>query len=324
MFSKNLDYNRLLDDFLIFKRDCGYKYKTEKDILKAFYTYTQEHKESRFGLTGEFMKSWATLKVKEGRKSLSNRVSVLREFTLYLSKLGYKVHIPTPIKNARNKSFIPYIFSKEEIDKIFYEIDNYPTSRHNRYNSNEVYPILFRFLYGCGLRISETLNIKIKDVDTATGRIEIFIAKNDKQRVVMMSESLRKISHQYKTQYLALKDEDSTFFQHKNGSIRSISQVNKFFRTILYRTKIPYMGRGKGPYLHNLRHTFASYSFYKMHTNGLDMNVSLPILSIFLGHKNIRTTERYLKFAQSLLPVMISQIADISSDVYMEVEFEKE
>ena len=324
MFSKNLDYDRLLDDFLTFKRDCGYKYKTQKDVLNAFYRYTQEHKESRFGITGEFMEKWATPKIKESRKSVANRVSVLREFTLYLSKLDYKVHIPASIKNARNKSFIPYIFSKEEIGKIFYEIDNYPDSRHNRYNSNEVYPLLFRFLYGCGLRISEALNIKIKDVDTATGRIEIFVAKNDQQRVVMMSESLREISHRYKIQYLALKDKNSTFFQHKDGSVRSIYQVNGFFRTILYRAKIPYMGRGKGPYLHNLRHTFASHSFYQMHTNGLDMNVSLPILSIYLGHKNIRATERYLKFAQSQFPMMISQIVDISSGIYMEVEFEKE
>jgi len=262
MFSKNLDYGKLLDGFLTFKRDCGYKYRTEKEILSSFYRYTQEHKESRLGLTKEFIENWAAPKVKESRKSLSNRVSVLREFALYLSRLGYKVHIPTPVKNAKNRSFIPYVFSKEEMTRIFYETDNYPTSKHNRYNSNEVYPMLFRLLYGCGLRISEALNIRIKDVDTTTGRVEIFIAKNDKQRVVMMSDGLREICHHYKMQYLVFKDVDSTFFQHKNGSIRSISQVNKFFRTILYRAKIPYLGRGKGPYLHNLRHTFACHSFY--------------------------------------------------------------
>ncbi len=324
MFSKNLDYGRLLDEFLTFKRECGYKYKTEEDIVKAFYKYTQEHGESRLGLTGKFMENWAIQKVRESRKSLSNRVSVLREFTLYLNGLGYKVHIPAPVKNARNKSFIPYVFSTEEMDKIFYEIDHYPSSKNNRYNSNEVYPVLFRLLYGCGLRISEALNIKIKDVDTITGRVEILIAKNDTQRVVMLNDSLREICHQYKTQYLALKDENSTFFQHKNGSIRSINQINKFFRTILYKAKIPYLGRGKGPYLHNLRHTFACHSFYQMHTGGLDMNVSLPILSTYLGHSDLHATERYLKLTQSLFAGLISQITDLSLDVYREVEFEKE
>ena len=324
MFSKNLNYGRLLNDFLQFKRECGYKYKTEEDILKAFYRYTQTHEESKLGLTRKFMEQWSRPKIKESRKSVSNRVSVLREFALYLNRLGYKAYQPAQIKNARNKSFIPYVFSKEEIDTIFHEIDHYPDSSRNRYNSNEVYPVLFRVLYGCGLRISEALNLKIKDMDTITGRIEIYMAKNNTQRVVMMSKSLRKICHCYKTHCLVSKNDNTTFFQHKEGSVRSITQVNKYFRTILYRAKIPYFGRGKGPYLHNLRHTFACHSFYQMHKDGLDMNVSLPILSNYLGHSTIRTTERYLKLTQSLFGELVSQMTDSYSSLYREVIFEKE
>jgi integrase len=324
MFSKNLDYGRVLDDFLHFKRECGYKYKTEEIILKAFYRYTQTHKESKLGFTMKFIEHWSRPKIKEGKKSVSNRISVLREFAIYLNRLGYKAYIPTQIKNARNKSFIPYIFSKEEIDTIFQEIDYYPDSSRNRYNSNEIYPVLFRVLYGCGLRISEALNLKIKDVDTVTGRVEIYIAKNDIQRVVMMSRSLREICHRYKTNYLSSKDENTTFFQHKDGSIRSINRVNRYFHTILYRAKIPYLGRGKGPYLHNLRHTFACHSFYQMHRDGLNMSVSLPILSNYMGHSTIHATERYLKLTQSLFGEIVSRVEDTSSGLYREVVFEKE
>lgn len=324
MYSKNIDYKKMLKSFLEFKRSLGYKYRAEETTLKAFYKYTNEHHDAKFGLTKEFMQTWATLGIRESRKSLSNRVSLLREFALYLSRIGYKVHILKPIKNTKNRAFIPYIFSHEEIQKIFHIIDNLPVSPNNSYNSNEIYPILFRVLYGCGLRISEALHLKIKEVDTITGKIEINIAKNDKQRVVMMSESLREICHVYKSQYLLLKDENSTFFQHKNGSIRSISQVNNFFRNILWRCEIAYLGRGKGPYLHNLRHTFASHSFYKMHSNGIDMNVALPILSTYLGHEGIQTTERYLKLASSIFPEIIANISAISSNIYMEVAFENE
>ena len=116
--------------------------------------------------------------------------------------------------------------------------------------------------------------------------------------------------------------EDS--FQHKNGSIRSINQVNKFFRNILWRCEIAYLGRGKGPYLHNLRHTFASHSFYKMHSNGIDMNVALPILSTYLGHESIQATEKYLKLAISIFPEIIANISAISSNIYREVAFENE
>ncbi len=179
---------------------------------------------------------------------------------------------------------------------------NWPKSSYNSYNSNEVYPILFRILYGCGLRISEALNLKIKNVDTITGKIYIDVAKYDKQRVVMMSESLKEICHQYKMKYLSLKDNNTTFFQHKDGSIRSSCQVNNFFKQILWRAQIPYFGRGKGPYLHNLRHTFACHSFYQMHSNGIDMGVGISLLSTYLGHESIQATERYLTLAQALFP----------------------
>jgi len=324
MFSRNIEYEKMLKNFLEFKRSLGYKYKTEETTLNAFYKYTNEHPDAKFGLTKEFMQKWAILGIRESRKSLSNRVSLLREFALYLSRIGYKVHILAPIKNARNKSFIPYIFSLEEMQKIFLIIDNLPASPNNSYNSNEVYPILFRVLYSCGLRISEALHLKIKEVDTITGKIEINIAKNDKQRVVMMSDSLKEICHKYKSQYLLLKDENSTFFQHKNGSIRSVNRVNRFFKNILWQCEIAYLGRGKGPYLHNLRHTFASHSFHKMHSNNIDMNVALPILSTYLGHEGIQATERYLKLATSIFPKIITDVSAISSNVYLEVEFENE
>ena len=324
MFSRNIEYEKMLKNFLEFKHSLGYKYRAEETTLKAFYKYTNKHPDSKLGLTKEFMQKWAILGTRESRKSLSNRVSLLREFALYLSRIGYKVYILTPIKNARNRSFIPYVFSQKEMQKIFFIIDNLPVSPNNSYNSNEVYPVLFRVLYGCGLRISEALHLKIKEVDTITGKIEINVAKNDKQRVIMMSDSLKEICHVYKSQYLLLKDENSTFFQHKNGSIRSTRQVNSFFRNILWKCEIAYLGRGKGPYLHNLRHTFASHSFHKMHSNDIDMNVALPILSTYLGHEGIQATERYLKLATSIFPEIISDISAISSNIYLEVEFENE
>ena len=322
MYSKNLDYKKLLNDFLQFKRSCGYKYKSEEITLKAFYIYTQNNKNSSLGLTKGFLENWSKLNINESRKSLSNRVSLIKAFAIYLNSLGYKAHILTSVKNSKNKSFIPYVFSKNEINQIFNILDNLPNSSHNRYNSHEVYPVLFRMLYGCGLRISEALNLKIKDVDTITGKIHIDVAKYDKQRIVMMSDSLKNICHNYKLQYLSLKDRNSTFFQNIDGTIRTRNSSNIFFRQILYKVNIPYKGRGKGPYIHNLRHTFACHSFYQMHQNGIDMNVGLSLLSTYLGHESIKATEKYLQLTQGIFPEIISNIKTVSSNVYVEINYE--
>ena len=323
MYTKKLNYKKLLEDFLNYKRSCGYKYNSEEITLKSFYNYTKEHSLSSQGLTKEFLETWARLGIKEGRKSLSNRVSIIKGFAIYLNMIGYKAYVLKSIRNSKNKNFIPYVFTKEEIKKIFTAIDNWPISNHNLYNSNEVYPVLFRLLYGCGRRISEALNLKIKNVDTETGKIVIDVAKYDKQRVVIMSESLKNICHLYKIKYLLYKDPNSTFFQHKDETIRNKNQVNNFFRQILYKANIPYYGRGKGPYLHNLRHTFACHSFYQMHSNGIDMQVGISLLSVYLGHSSIRATERYLQLSQSIFPEITLSIEKASSNVYVEIEYEK-
>ena len=323
MYTKKLNYKKLLDDFLNYKRSCGYKYSSEEITLKSFYKYTKEHLISSDGLTKEFLEKWATLGIKEGRKSLSNRVSILKNFAIYLNMIGYKAYVLKSIRNSKNKNFVPYVFSKQEIDKIFLTLDNWPYSCHNIYNSIEVYPVLFRLLYGCGLRISEALNLKIKNVDTQSGKVYIDVAKYDKQRVVMMSESLRNICHSYKMKYLLCKDENTTFFQHKDGTIRSKSQISNFFKQILYKANIQYYGKGKGPYLHNLRHTFACHSFYQMHSNDIDMQVGISLLSIYLGHSSIKSTERYLQLFKSIFPEITSSIEKISSNIYVDIDYEK-
>lgn len=323
MYSMNLNYKQLIDNFLKFKRSCGYKYHSEETTLKSFYNYTQNNSKSKLGLTKNFVNKWTLPNIQESRKSLSNRVSVIRELSIYLNRLGYKTYVPKTIKNSTNKSFIPYVFTYEQMSKIFKVIDNWPISSHNRYNSNEVYPILFRLLYGCGLRISEALNLKIKNVDTNTGVISIDIAKYDKKRVIVMHDSLKKACHDYKATHLFLKDPNSTFLQHKDGSIRNKHQVNNFFRQIFYRANIPYSGRGKGPYLHNLRHTFACHSFYEMHKKQIDMQVGLSLLSTYLGHSSIKATEKYLRLTQDIFPDIVIEMGNISSDVYLEIEYEE-
>jgi len=322
MYTMNLNYKKLIDDFLKFKRSCGYKYFSEEITLKSFYNYTKSHSNSQLGLSKDFLDQWVIPGARESRKSISNRVSTIKQFCVYLSQLGYKVYIPKSIKNSTNKSFIPYVFTHQQIDEIFKVIDAWPKAPTNRYNSTEVYPILFRLLYGCGLRISEALHLKIKNINLETGVINIDVAKYDKKRVVVMSDSLKQICIQYKAKYLIGKDQDSTFFQHKDGSMRNKHQVNIFFRQILYKANIAYLGRGKGPYLHNLRHTFACHSFYSMYKRGIDMQVALTLLSTYLGHSNIKATERYLKLTQEIFPDIICKINNISCDIYIEVEYE--
>ena len=57
MYTKKLNYKKLLEDFLNYKRSCGYKYNSEEITLKSFYNYTKEYLLSSQGLTKEFLET---------------------------------------------------------------------------------------------------------------------------------------------------------------------------------------------------------------------------------------------------------------------------
>ena len=60
-----------------------------------------------------------------------------------------------------------------------------------------------------------------------------------------------------------------------------------------------------------------------MHSNDIDMQVGISLLSVYLGHSCIKSTEKYLQLSQSIFPEITSSIEKISSNIYMEIDYEK-
>ena len=116
--------------------------------------------------------------------SIANEVIVVRLFLQYLREIGFKVFIP-PIPKVVDE-YIPYIFSDEEMTRIFALSDNIPLTKNqpNPYIQLE-FPMLLRIMYGCGLRVGETLALKMKYVDLDCGILTLKHAKGDKQRLVL-------------------------------------------------------------------------------------------------------------------------------------------
>ena len=67
------------------------------------------------------------------------------------------------------------------------------------------------------------------------------------------------------------------------------------FRNYLFQAGIPHRGRGKGPRVHDLRHSFAVHVLNKWSREGKDMYTCLPILRTYLGHSKLSATEKYLR-----------------------------
>lgn len=95
---------------------------------------------------------------------------------------------------------------------------------------------------------------------------------------------------------------DAFFFpSHRGGPWRSGS-VYELFRQLLFRCGIPYGGRGKGPRLHDLRHTFAVHALLRWYREGADLDAKLAMLATYLGHRSVDGTQRYLHLTAELFP----------------------
>ena len=67
-------------------------------------------------------------------------------------------------------------------------------------------------------------------------------------------------------------------------------------------SRIPHGGRGQGPRLHDLRHTFAVHRLAQWYHDGADLQAKLPVLATYMGHRTVRGTQRYLQLTAELFP----------------------
>lgn len=289
------DINEYLDE----KLSSGYTEKSFFSHLKHFdqFCSINELKVKKFNRT--LVDEWIKKRPHEATTTHYSRVNAIKLFLIYLRKKGYEIHVFKGIA-FKPTDFKPHIYSKDEIRRYFEAVDRFDSTQNKR--SKIQYPILFRLLYCCGTRINETLGIRKCDVDLDNGIIKLFEVKNNCERYIVLNDELLNLIKQYanKTFYL-FSEKDYIFRSFKDGRC-SGKTIYEHHRLILKKAEIPYIGDGKGPRLHDWRHTFAINSFKKMIDENLDMYVALPILSAYLGHKTIYATEKYVRLTMQIYP----------------------
>jgi integrase len=178
-----------------------------------------------------------------------------------------------------------------------------------------VLPLLFRLLYGCGLRISEALSLRVADVDVDAGVITVLQAKFNKDRLVPLSDSLSGLLREYSLTFHKTAFPEARYFAHRDGRAIRKGNVYAWYRKILWVAGIPHGGRGGGPRLHDLRHKFSVYALKAMTDLGMDIYCALPLLSTYLGHGSVSSTGKYVRLTQDMFPEIVSKVSAISAFV---------
>lgn len=224
-------------------------------------------------------------------RSQSRLISGLRSFFDYLIFEDYRTSNPLElIESPKIGRKLPDTLSEEEIDLIITAIDlSKPQGERNR--------AMLETLYGCGLRVSELINLKLSDLFFDEGFIKV-TGKGDKQRFVPIVEVTQKYINIYRTEIrnhinIQAGFED-TLFLNRRGKQLTRAMIFTIIKQLAEK-----VGLKKNISPHTFRHSFA--------THLLQNDADLRSIQLMLGHESITTTEIYVHLDKSHLTKVVKK-----------------
>ena len=175
---------------------------------------------------------------------------------------------------------IPVVLSPEEVRRL---LDAAPSFKCR---------LLLSLAYGCGLRASEVVSLKVSDIDSAQMVIRIDQAKGRKDRYVMLSPELLDMLRQW---WKAARPQGWLFPGRPAVNPLTTRQLNRLFHLAAKAAETK-----KGATLHSLRHSFA--------THLLESKLDIRMIQALLGHKRLDTTAHYTRVATDLISKVVSPL----------------
>lgn len=304
----------LMEEFISEKRACGYSYLEPSRCLRCLDRFLVEEGVTGAELPQSLVKKWVSKNDHEHPRTQQGRLTVVRQFAAFLCWRGYPAYVPDRTLAARRCSdYVPRILTREEMRKLLHAADQLvPIARSPL--RHLAMPEILRLLYGCGLRLGEVLHLRVQDVDLNQGVLTVRQGKFRKDRLVPMVSALVLRLRRYAA-HVEDRSRDAIFFPAPGSGPYGLRAVYNLFRALLLQCHIPHGGRGKGPRVHDLRHTFAVHTLLRWCRAGEDLDAKLPLLSTYLGHQHLSGTQRYLHFTAELFPEVMMRVEAAFGDV---------
>jgi len=292
------------DNYLAFKKASGNKAEKETQIIYRFVSLVEEWEPGATTISREAAEKWATISPDEAPTNQQHRKGTVQRFANYLNAHEIPAYI-YPKWRYVPTNFLPHIFTDDELSRFFTSCDNTRTPNLVR---SDVTSLIFRMLYSCGMRLSEAINLKVRDIDLVQGTIRITDAKFDKERVLPVHDALLEYMKRYSRKVLSFAGNDSPFFPNPRKEHYSTGAVYSIFRERLWAAGISHGGKGNGPRVHDFRHTFAVHCLRRAVLNGEDLSVMLKYLSVYMGHTDISSTSAYLRLTADMYPDIVCKM----------------
>ncbi|HSU26983.1 MAG TPA: tyrosine-type recombinase/integrase [Chitinophagaceae bacterium] len=277
----NLKPVRSFLDYLKYeKRYAVHTITSYTNDLRDFFDYL----EIQFGnvelsaIDHNMVRSWlAGLKNKKlTSKSINRKISTLRSFFKYQMRTGVLTNSPAVQVIAPKISRRLPVFVKEEDTRVL--VANLGVAAEDWKSLNA--KMLISIFYATGMRVSELINLKEKQVDTSRSLIRV-LGKGNKERLIPVSPEILKAIREY-------REEKSQLFEKAGDYLLVTEKGKKIYAKYAYLLVNKYLGEAssldkKSP--HVLRHTFATH----LMNHGADLNAVKELL----GHSSLAATQVY-------------------------------
>ncbi|HTN22030.1 MAG TPA: tyrosine-type recombinase/integrase [Pelobium sp.] len=253
-------YSEALQTFLFYYNDKNVKAINNQDVISFYNDYILEKK-----------------------LSISFQNQVVNAIKLYFKTIKETAINVDKIYRPKREKLLPNVLSKEEVKKIL------------NAHSNIKHRAMLCLIYSCGLRRSELLNLKPKDIDSKRNLVIIRQSKGRKDRIAPLSPAVLEILRAY---YKAYKPGEWLFEGKLPNTAYDERSLGLVLKQALMKTKI-----NKPVTLHWLRHSYA--------THLLEGGTDLRYIQEILGHKSSRTTEIYTHVSTKSLQKVKSPFDDL-------------
>lgn len=295
--------------YLSIRRRLGADLSTEERILRRFTIFAD--KDGAEYVDTRLIMRWLESLPAASPGTRGARFRVARQFALWLHGLDSRHEVPPQgLVPAHVQRVHPHIYSDAEILAIVEHAKTLPSVYGMR---GLTCSTLFGLIAVTGLRINEALSLDQGDLDIETGVLRVRFGKLGKERLLPLDRTVVRQLERYgseRDRLLRLRSEAMfvTCDGHRLGDCGARYNFALVCQQIGLRQRQSQKRHGRGPRIHDLRHTFAVRTMLNWYRSGHDVGREMIKLTTWLGHASPANTYWYLEAVPELLELASARI----------------
>ncbi len=275
-----------------FRKSLGFGAVSYVSVLKNFDRFCAQNYPLQNQLTKELVLDWGKKRNEENSGGHRYRLITIRQLGKYMRLCGYDAYVLPTELIEKPSTYIPYLFSEEELKCFFRVLDTIPVRSMSMFEAYTL-PVFFRVAYGCGLRPNELFNLRKFDIHFSESCIFVYYSKTKRDRIVPITDDLLRLCEKY-NQIMEQAYPNRYWFFHIDKDLKRRQawfeyRLRKYWITVGLNDRL-----GRTPRIYDFRHNFATRTLMKWVDEGQDIMTLMPYLSAYMGHVQLHSTMYYI------------------------------